>query len=37
MINGGKNDGVIGNVNDGAAAGEVGYDFVFLGARTSAG
>ena len=37
MINGGENDGVIGNVNDGAATGEVGDDFVFLGARTSAG
>ena len=31
MINGGKYDGVVGDVNDGAATGEVGNDFVFLG------
>jgi len=37
MINGGKYDGVVGDVNDGAATGEVGNDFVFLGMRGSAG
>ena len=37
MINGGKYDGVVGDVNDGAATGEVGDDFVFLGARRNAG
>jgi hypothetical protein len=31
MIDGCENDGVISYVNDGAAAGEVGDDFVFLG------
>ena len=36
MINGGENDCVISNVNDGAATGEVGDNFVFLGARRSA-
>ena len=37
MIDGREHNGVIGNVNDGAAAGEVGDDFVFLGVSRSAG
>jgi len=37
MINGGKYDGVVGDVNDCAATGEVGDDFVFLGTGSSAG
>jgi len=32
MIDGREDDGSVGNVNDGAAAGEIGDDFVFLGA-----
>ena len=30
MVDGGKQDGSVGNVNDGAAAGEIGNDFIFL-------
>jgi len=37
MVDGGKYDGVVGNVNDGAATGEVGNDFVFLGTGGRAG
>jgi hypothetical protein len=37
MINGGKYDGVVGDVNDGAATSEVGDDFVLLGMRGGAG
>ena len=31
MINSGEEDGVIGDMNDGAAAGQVGDDLFFLG------
>jgi len=37
MIDGREHNGVVGNVNDGAAAGEVGDDLVFLGISKSAG
>jgi len=37
VVDGRKNNGVIGNVNDGAATGEVSDDFVFLGLGESAG
>jgi hypothetical protein len=37
VIDGRENDGVIGNVDDGAAAGEVGDDFVFLRTGRSGG
>jgi hypothetical protein len=37
MIDGREHYGAVGNVNDGAAAGEVGDDFVFLGACSSPG
>jgi len=37
VIDGCENDGVIGNVDDGAAAGEVGDDFVFLRTGRSGG
>ena len=37
VVDGGKYDGVVGDVNDGAATGEVGDDFVFLGPGSSAG
>jgi hypothetical protein len=37
VIDGGEENSVIGNVNDGATAGEVGDDFVFLGAGRDAG
>ena len=37
VIDGGKHNGVIGYMNDGAAAGEIGDDFVFLGMGRSAG
>jgi hypothetical protein len=37
MIDGCKNDGAIGNVDDGAATGEVGDDFLFLGGESIAG
>jgi len=30
MVDGGENNGVAGNVNNGAATGEIGDDFVFL-------
>ena len=33
MINGGEQDGSVGDVNDGAAAGEIGNDFVLLRAE----
>jgi len=36
VINGREENGIIGNVDDGAAAGEVGDDFVFLGAGSHA-
>ena len=31
MINGGEDDGIVGDVDDGAAAGEIGDDFLILG------
>jgi len=37
MIDGRENDGAIGNVDDGAATGEVGDDFLFLRAKSFAG
>src|SRR5579859_2126790 len=37
MIDGRENNGVVGHVNDGAATGEVGNDFVFLGTDGGAG
>src|SRR6266481_4109227 len=37
VIDSRENDGVIGNVDDGAAAGEVGDDFIFLRMGRSAG
>ncbi len=37
MIDGGKEDGVVGDLDDGAAAGEIGDDFVFLGADGGGG
>lgn len=37
MIDGGKEDGVIGDLDDGAAAGEIGDDFVFLGSDGAGG
>ena len=33
VVDGGKDDGVIGDVHDGAAAGEIGDDFLFLGRK----
>ena len=33
MVDGGQDDGVVGDQNDGAAPGKVGNDFVFLGGR----
>ena len=35
-IDGGEDDGVIGDVNDGAATGEIGDDFLFLGRKRGA-
>ncbi|HET7107038.1 MAG TPA: hypothetical protein VFI38_09525 [Candidatus Acidoferrum sp.] len=37
MIDSGENDGAIGNVNDGAAAREIGDDFLLLSAESAAG
>jgi hypothetical protein len=37
VIDGGEKNGVVGDVDDGAAAGEVGNDFVFLGGAGRAG